>query len=94
MSTYGPAYSEGKDGKRIRKQHEVIRDYMLSQEWRNLADISYVTGIPEASVSAQLRHLRKLRFGSHDVEKRRRGDSGTWEYRVRKPEPKGQMRLV
>jgi hypothetical protein len=39
---------------------------------------------PEASVSAQLRNLRKARFGGWTVDKRRRGESGTWEYRVSK----------
>ena len=41
-------------------------------------------GDPEASISAQLRHLRKPRFGSHVIEKRRRGhaEDGLWEYRM------------
>ena len=34
-----------------------------------LARISEVTGHPPASVSAQLRHLRKERFGAYDVLK-------------------------
>jgi hypothetical protein len=43
-----------------------------------------VTGDPQASVSAQLRHLRKERFGAHTVEKRARGERahGLFEYRV------------
>lgn len=83
--TFGPAYSEELDGKRIQKQHEEIRDYMLCREWRTLAEIASALRYPEASVSAQLRHLRKARFGGHVVEKRRRlSPSGAqWEYRVR-----------
>jgi hypothetical protein len=59
--------------------------------WRSLAEIARATRYPEASVSAQLRHLRKSRFGGYRVRKRlRRSESGerefqrgpTWEYRV------------
>jgi hypothetical protein len=81
--TYGPAFNEEKDGDRIRKQHEAIRDYMLVNEWKTLAEIEAALGYPQASISAQLRHLRKKRFGSHYVSKRRRHE-GTWEYKVRK----------
>lgn len=44
----------------------------------------WTEGDPAASVSAQLRHLRKPRFGGFVVEKRPRGDRerGLWEYRL------------
>ena len=82
--TFGPSFSEEIDGARIRKQHEVIRDHMLAcRAWRSLSEIASHTGFPEASISAQLRHLRKPRFGSFGVSKRRRQTGGgTWEYRV------------
>ena len=82
--TFGPIFSEEIDGPRIRKQHEVIRDHMLAcGAWRSLSEIAAHTGFPEASISAQLRHLRKARFGSFGVSKRRRQTGGgTWEYRV------------
>ncbi len=53
-------------------------------EWRTLDEIAAITGDPQASISAQLRHLRKARFGNHTLEKRPRGDrhQGLWEYRV------------
>jgi hypothetical protein len=82
-STFGPAYSPALDGERIAKQHEVIRDFMLRSGWKTLAEIEQALGYPQASVSAQLRHLRKTRFGSYQVEKRRRSDS-QWEYAVTK----------
>jgi DNA-binding transcriptional regulator GbsR (MarR family) len=62
--------------------------YVAAQRglWLTLAEISDDTGDPEASVSAQLRHLRKPRFGQHVIEKRRRSNSGRremmWEYRM------------
>ena len=88
MRTFGPAYDERLDGKRIARQMDQIRNFMLGSEWLTLNEIAAATGYPEASVSAQLRHLRKPRFGEYEVEKRRR-TVGTWEYRVR-----AQFRLI
>jgi biotin operon repressor len=83
--TMGPAFDAEIDGPAILDQHGRIRAYMLSVEWRALHEISEALGYPESSVSAQLRHLRKQRFGGYDVEKRRRDSERVWEYRVRKP---------
>jgi len=62
---------------------------MASGTWRTLSEIETITGDPQASISAQLRHLRKARFGSYRIEKQRRGDetSGLFEYRLLPPEP-------
>ena len=87
-STFGPAFNPSLDGQRIGRQLDEVRDYMLRQKnWCTLAEISKGIGHPEASISAQLRHLRKPKFGGYIVEKRRRPDrymipGGTWEYRV------------
>jgi|SRR5579872_3239434 len=57
-------------------QIEVIRDLMLSARmhgaWLTLAEIAEATQYGEASISAQLRHLRKPQHGRYAVEKRRR----------------------
>lgn len=83
MSTFGPAYDEELDGKRIATQLERVRDFMLkSHGFYTLDEIAVATGDPVASVSAQLRHLRKVRFGSFTVNKRRIGKTGLWEYQV------------
>lgn len=89
MSTFGPAYEEALDKSRLTEQLERIRDLMVDGDWRTLGEIAAITGDPEASVSAQLRHLRKPRFGAYTVEKRRRGlvTTGLWEYRVGPPAP-------
>ena len=89
MSTYGPAYERNLDGERIAQQMVRIRNYMMDGSWRTLRAISTRLGYPEASVSAQLRHLRKIKFGSFRVEKRRCGLTGLWEYRVLRPLPQG-----
>jgi hypothetical protein len=86
--TFGSAFDKSRDGARIRYQHERIRDWMLAQSaWRSLSEMRAALGYPESSISAQLRHLRKARFGRYRVEKRRRhGVRGTWEYKVLPPE--------
>ena len=81
----GDDYVPGRDDPRLRTQIEKIFDLMRDASWRTLDEISVVTGAPPASVSAQLRHLRKKRFGEHEVDKRHRGEEkfGLYEYRLR-----------
>ena len=83
----GPDFNPRIDGERLGRQHERIRDLMLDRKWRTLSEIASLLGYPESSISAQLRHLRKPRFGSYEVLKRRRGNgrAGTFEYRVDPP---------
>lgn len=87
FTVYGPAYDDWIDGARLRRQHEHIREWMLAHGgWRTLAEIREALGYSDSSISAQLRHLRKPRFGCYRVEKRRRNGKGTWEYRVSQQE--------
>ncbi len=61
----------------IRKVHSLL----LTHNWFTLSEIENETGIPQASASAFIRHLRKPRFGGFKIEKRRRNpNGGTWEY--------------
>lgn len=84
--TFGPAFEKKIDGVRIGKQMARIKHFMLGSGWRTLAQIAQATGYPESSISAQLRHLRKKRFGSYQVEKERRENNrGTWQYIIREP---------
>lgn len=87
MRFNGSDYERQEDDERLTKQHERIRDLMLDNRWRSLGEIESLTGYPAASISAQLRHLRKERFGAYVVEKRARGERshGLFEYRVSKP---------
>lgn len=83
MSTFGPAYDEQIDGTRLLDQMGRVKAAMASGQWQSLAELAARTGDPESSISAQLRHLRKARFGSYLVLKRRRTvQGGTWEYRL------------
>lgn len=82
----GPDYVPALDDGRLSRQMDRIRRLMLDGCWRTLQEIAAATGDPPASVSAQLRHLRKQRFGCHVVNKRRRGlaVTGLFEYQVRR----------
>jgi hypothetical protein len=86
------------DARRLRSQREVIRDVMLAaaecDTWLTLGELRALTHFGEASISAQLRHLRKLENGGHDVSKQRREGAVVarvsadgrgecvWEYRI------------
>ncbi len=99
MSTFGPEYDGRYDRLRLRTQFEVIRDVMLSaaqcDTWLTLRELARITAHGEASISAQLRHLRKPAFGGYVVEKRRRGEAshGAWEYRLGPPPPVKAVQL-
>jgi hypothetical protein len=80
----------------LRTQREVLCDVLLSagqcETWLTLHELALLTGYGEASVSAQLRHLRKPEYGGFTVEKRLRGSGAgvcgqngpLWEYRLRR----------
>ena len=91
------------DARRLRSQRDIIRDVMLSaadcDSWLTLGELRALTKYGEASISAQLRHLRKAENGGYEVVRRHRegasperlGTDGrgdcVWEYRVmRRPE--------
>jgi hypothetical protein len=80
-----------------RRQRDVLCDVMLSarqcETWLTLEELAKLTHYPQASISAQLRHLRKPEYGGFVVEKRPRAldavlrgeDFGTvWEYQLRR----------
>ena len=80
----GETYESALDKLRLGKQLLSVRLLMYDGVWRTLREIANELGIPEASASARLRDLRKERFGSHRVERRRRGEEkrGLFEYCV------------
>ncbi len=64
-------------------QLEKIRDLMLDGQWRTVMEIESETGhvIRGTSISAQLRNLRKPKFGSWETVGRYRSHK-LWEYRL------------
>lgn len=85
MKFHGSNYVEVIDKPRLQKQYIVIRDMMQDGKWRTLREIEDQTGYPQASISAQLRNLRKESFGGHTIDKRRRGvaTQGLFEYKLK-----------
>jgi hypothetical protein len=78
-----------------RRQRDVLCDVMLSarqcERRLTLDELAKLTHYPPASISAQLRHLRKPEYGGFVVEKQPRvvcavlrgEDFGTvWEYQI------------
>ncbi len=64
------------DARRLRSQRDVIRDVMVSaadcDNWLTLGELRAVTRYGEASISAQLRHLRRRENGGYEIVKRHR----------------------
>ena len=98
--TFGPAYVQGLDLDRITGQLRDVLDFMLRSpgSWHTLDQIAHATGHPSVSVSADLRHLRKDRFGRWQVNKRRdERYPGLWFYQLLPPVPlgiEGQLSLL
>src|ERR1700682_4584503 len=80
-----------------RRQRDVLCDVMLSarqcKTWLTLDELAKLTHYPPASISAQLRHLRKPEVGGDVVEKRRcqveevqrpTKRERVWEYQMRR----------
>lgn len=77
----GKTYSHELDQERLGTLFERVFDYMSDHNWHTLTEIQKSCGGTESSVSARLRDFRKEKFGSHQVDRRRRG-KGLWEYRL------------
>lgn len=77
----GSDYAPARDNHRLTGQLRRVWAFMSSGNWETLASISSATGDPAPSVSAQLRHLRKPRFGGHTIQKQYEG-AGLYTYRL------------
>ena len=80
----GPDYDPALDEDRLSKALGRIWVAMSRGGWWTLAELASAGECSEAGAAARIRDLRKRRYGSHLVEKRRRGDpkAGLWEYRM------------
>jgi hypothetical protein len=96
MDGGGSRNHEGQRHDRIPTQLEIVRQVMLLAaqygSWMTLEELAGKTNFAEASISAQLRHLRKPQHGAFAVEKRRRtadealrtnSRERVWEYQVK-----------
>lgn len=81
MRFNGADYQPARDDDRLSVQYRRIFSLMQDGQWRTLEEIEQVTQDPQASISAQLRHMRKARFGAHTVN-RRYLVAGLYEYQL------------
>ena len=86
----GADYSSERDKARLTGQIKRVYNLMKDGKFRSLRTIAAQTGDPEASVSAQLRHLRKKRFGSYVVI-RARSKAGGSLYFYQLLDPEGEI---
>ena len=77
----GSDYIQERDGKRLTKQFHKVFDLMQDGRYRTLPEISNLLNEPPASISSQLRHFRKVAFGSHIVNKKYEGN-GLFSYQL------------
>ena len=84
MHFIGAGYDKKHDQARLTGQIKRVYDLMSDGLWYTLDDISRSTQDPQASISAQIRNLRKECYGGHTVNRRRRGDpeNGLHEYQL------------
>lgn len=75
----GNDYDHARDRERLTGQIKRVYDVMKSGARLTLQDIADLTGDPHASISAQLRHLRKTRFGGFTINKEHLGN-GLYRY--------------
>ena len=86
----GQTYDHARDHSRLESQLADVRKVMGDGHWHSLYDLEVWTYHPQASISARIRDLRKVRFGGHIIE-RRYVRAGIWEYRM--VLPRGQLSL-
>lgn len=81
---HGATYDSAKDFARLNRQQRAVFEAMKAGQWMTLREISAAADAPEASVSARIRDFRKPEMSSLfvSVESQRRGEGGTWEYRL------------
>lgn len=80
----GSEYVPHLDDQRLQGQIKRVRDALIDGRYRTLREIHEITGDGEASISAQIRHLRKQHHGGYVIDRRIRGDrvNGLFEYAI------------
>lgn len=79
----GSDYDHGRDSQRLERQHERVLRVMQDGQQHTLDGIAEITGDPPASISAQLRHLRRPEFGAHKIVKTYLG-AGLYAYQLKR----------
>ena len=89
---YGDSYDPLFDKERLTGQIKKIYELMRDGKWRTLSEIEEAIHAPQASISAGLRLFRRKEYGSHEVNRRARGDRsrGLFEYQLVLPKKEKQ----
>ena len=82
MAFDGRTYEPEFDHKRLTGQLKWVYIVLRDGRWQTLSAITSVAGGSEAAVSARIRDLRKPKFGSHLIDRRRVGTTGLFKYRM------------
>jgi len=77
----GASYEPDQDHGRLRKQLEGVRKIMADGKWHTLSELAEAIGCETQSASARVRDLRKPKYGSETIE-RKRIDGGLYGYRM------------
>ena len=77
----GHHIDQKKDAPRLTRQLKKIVEIVTDGAWYTVDEIHARTEFPHASISAQLRNLRKAKFGGWAVEGRYRKNLRIFEYR-------------
>ena len=79
----GAVYNSTRDRERLTGQLHSIFMLMSDGNYRTVNEIHEQLGYPHASISAQLRNLKKPKFGGHGLEKKRVfEDSALWTFKI------------
>ena len=78
----GETFAPALDQKRLTGQLERVFTAMSDGQWHSLDWLAVQANGTEASVSARLRDLRKLRHGSRVIDRRRVGTTGLFQYQM------------
>jgi hypothetical protein len=65
----GSDYQHDRDAARLTDQMDRVFSALSDKQWHTLEEIAAITGDPTPSISAQIRHLRKARFGGWEIQK-------------------------
>ncbi len=82
----GAQYNPALDDNRLHSQLGRVFSAMSTGQWITLGELAELTGDPQPSISAQLRHLRKAKHGSWIVDSQRVERGGLFQYRLRNPD--------
>ena len=81
VSFDGADIDQERDDARLKQQINIIRKRMENAGWLTVQQLSQELGYPATSVSAQIRNLRKDKFGGRYVERRYQGN-GLYEFKL------------